>query len=166
MEIAWQLEDDIFVISPWGLCILFLFYDQPKMVPDTSGNCVVSLKLQNLIILEKIAIEELHQQLLTFTRPEGKRKVIWNCPIIIRSYQTAIYSPSQSAPTILLFKTCDPEKWYKIGPWKKQVTKNRVIALRKISLVSSLFELQWPSLVHPAFSGPYFGLYLFLCSRP
>ena len=104
MVIEWQLEDDIFVISTWGLCILFLFYDQPKMVPDTSGNCVVSLKLQNLIILEKIAIEELHQQLLTFTRPEGKRKVIWNCPIIIRSYQTAIYSPSQSAPTILFSK--------------------------------------------------------------
>ena len=56
--------------------ILFLFYDQPKMTLDTKGGCVISLKLQNLITFDKIAIEELHQQLLTFTRPEGKRKVI------------------------------------------------------------------------------------------
>ena len=46
-----------------------------KFQLKTSG-CVISLKLQNLITFDKIAIEELHQQLLTFTRPEGKRKVI------------------------------------------------------------------------------------------
>ena len=46
-----------------------------KFQLKTSG-CVISLKLQNLITFDKIAIEELHQQLLTFTRPEGKIKVI------------------------------------------------------------------------------------------
>ena len=46
------------------------------MAPDIMGGCVIRLKLQNLITLDKIAIEELHQQLLTFTRPEEKRKVI------------------------------------------------------------------------------------------